>query len=215
MDMDMDKTNNVNISAIDRALAAAKARKAAKEEFSDADAAPMLRKAEKSMIKPDAAEKAAVKALKDAQKANKKAERDAERARRKMEKSTVQAVKKTSHMKKVERALSKLPRLNEATQLIFNEATCNISGQQLDALAQNILHHNRMMSTVNAMKSNMLRIGDMVRITGGEPKFIGMVGTVAKSRQLRAKIQVEGVEKLVYIFTGQAELFTPSASAVG
>ena len=99
MDMDMDKTNNVNISAIDRALAAAKARKAAKEEFSDADAAPMLRKAVKSMIKPDAAEKAAVKALKDAQKANKKAERDAERARRKMEKSTVQAVKKTSHMK--------------------------------------------------------------------------------------------------------------------
>lgn len=213
----MDKTNNVNISAIDRALAAAKARKAAKEEFSDADAdaAPMLRKAEKSMIKPDAAEKAAVKALKDAQKANKKAERDAERARRKMEKSTVQAVKKTSHMKKVERALSKLPSLNEATQLIFNEATCNISGQQLDALAQNILHHNRMMATVNAMKSNMLRIGDMVRITGGEPKFIGMVGTVAKSRQLRAKIQVEGVEKLVYIFTGQAELLELSASAVG
>lgn len=211
--MDMDKTNNVNISAIDRALAAAKARKAAKEEFSDA--APMPRKVEKTMAKPDAAEKAAVKALKDAQKANKKAERDAERTRRKMEKSTVQADKKPAHMKKVERALSKLPKLNEATQLIFNEATCNISGQQLDALAQNILHHNRMMSTVNAMKCNMLRIGDMVRITGGEPKFIGMVGTVVKSRQLRAKIQVEGVEKLVYIFTGQAELLELAASAVG
>lgn len=204
--------NNVNVSAIDRALAAAKARKAVKEGLTDA--APMPRKAEKSEPKPDAAAKAAAKAEKEAQKAAKKAERDAAREARKAAKAD-KADKKPAHMKKVERALSKLPALSEATQLIFNEATCNLSAQQLDAMAQHILHHNRTMATVNAMKTEPLRIGDTVRITGGDPKFVGMVGTVVKSRQLRAKIQVPGMEKLVYIFTGQAEPVAQPAAAVG
>jgi len=204
--------NNVNVSAIDRALAAAKARKAVKEGLTDA--APMPRKAEKSEPKPDAAAKAAAKAEKEAQKAAKKAERDAAREARKAAKAD-KADKKPAHMKKVERALSKLPALSEATQLIFNEATCNLSAQQLDAMAQHILHHNRTMATVNAMKTEPLRIGDTVRITGGDPKFVGMVGTVVKSRQLRAKIQVPGMEKLVYIFTGQAEQVVQPAAAVG
>lgn len=214
----MNKSNNnVNVSAIDRALAAAKARKALKEAVSDA--APMPRKAEKSEGKPDAAAKAAAKAEKEAQKAAKKAERDAAREARKAAKAAEKSdkSKKPAHMKKVERALSKLPSLNEPTQLIFNEATCNLSAQQLDALAQHILHHNRTMATTNAMKSEMLTIGATVRITGGDPKFVGMVGTVVKSRQLRAKVQVPGVEKLVYIFTGQAEpvaVEAPIAAAV-
>jgi len=61
----------------------------------------------------------------------------------------------------------------------------------------------------------MLRIGDTVRITSGDPKFVGMVGTVVKSRQLRAKVQVPGVDKLVYIFTGQAETIQQATAAVG
>lgn len=203
--------NNVNISAIDRALAAAKARKAIKDSI---DPAPMPRKAEKSEPKPDAEAKAAAKAEKEAAKAARKAERDAAREARKAAKAD-KTDKKPAHMKKVERAFSKLPALSEATQLIFNEATCNLSAQQLDAMAQHILHHNRTMATVNAMKTEPLRIGDTVRITGGDPKFVGMVGTVVKSRQLRAKIQVPGIEKLVYIFTGQAEPVTQVAAAVG
>jgi hypothetical protein len=203
--------NNVNISAIDRALAAAKARKAVKDSI---DPAAMPRKAEKSEDKPDAAAKAAAKAEKEAQKAAKKAERDAAREARKAAKADKDN-KKPAHMKKVERALSKLPSLNESTQLIFNEATCNLSAQQLDALAHHILHHNRTMATINAMKTEPLRIGDTVRITGGDPKFVGMVGTIVKSRQLRAKIQVPGMEKLVYIFTGQAETVSQPAAAVG
>ncbi|NBZ95426.1 MAG: hypothetical protein EBR40_03180 [Proteobacteria bacterium] len=205
--------DKINISAIDRALAAAKARKAAKEGTSNP--APMPRKAEKTAPKADPAEKAAEKQRKDEAKAARKAERDAARTERKAAKAAEKASKKPAHMKKVERALSKLPSLNEPTQLIFNEATCNLSAQQLDALAQHILHHNRTMATTNAMKSDMLRIGDTVRITGGDPKFVGMVGTVVKSRQLRAKIQVPGFDKLVYIFTGQAEPVAQATAAVG
>jgi len=213
--MNKPNTKSVNVSAIDRALAAAKARKALQDGVSDSE--PMQRKAEKSEPKPDAATKAAAKVEKEAQKAAKKAERDAARAARKAAKAEEKRDKKPAHMKKVERALSKLPGLNEPTQLIFNEATCNLSSQQLDALAQHILHHNRQMATVNAMKSEMLRIGDTVRITSGDPKFVGMVGTVVKSRQLRAKVQVPGMDKLIYIFTGQAEpvaVEAPIAAAV-
>lgn len=204
--------NNVNVSAIDRALAAAKARKAAKEA---SDPSPMPRKAEKTEPKPDAAAKAAAKVEKEAQKAAKKAERDAAREARKAAKAAEKTDKKPAHMKKVERALSKLPSLNEATQLLFNEITCNLGAAQIDALALHLQHYNREMATVNAMKSPMLRIGEMVRITGGDPKFIGMVGKVVKSRQLRAKVDVPGQKKLVYIFTGQAEVVSQPAVAVG
>jgi len=204
--------NNVNVSAIDRALAAAKARKAAKEASSPS---PMPRKAEKTEHKPDAEAKAAAKAEKEAQKAARKAEREVQRAARKAVKDANKADKKPAHMKKVERALSKLASLNEATQLLFNEITCNIGAAQIDALALHLQHYNRQMATVNAMKSQMLRIGETVRITGGDPKFIGMVGKVVKSRQLRAKVEVAGQKKLVYIFTGQAEVVSQPAVAVG
>lgn len=208
-------TKSDNISAIDRALAAARDRKAIKDSVTDT--AGMPRKAEKSEPKPDAATKTAIKVEKEAQRVARKAERDAERVARKAVKDAEKSAKKLSHMKKVERALNKLPSLNESTQLIFNESICNMSAQQLDAMAQHILHYNRSMATVSAMKSKMLQIGSTVRILGGDPKFVGMVGTVVKSRQLRAKVQVPGVDKLVYIFTGQAEPVTielPIAAAV-
>lgn len=205
--------DKLNISAIDRALAAAKARKFAKE--GTANTAPMPRKAEKTMPKVDTTEKAAEKKRKDEEKAARKAERDAAREVRKAVKAAEKGNKKPAHMKKVERAFSKLPSLNEETQLIFNESTCNLSAQQLDALAQHIIHHNRAMATVSAMKGDMLRIGSTVRITGGDPKFVGMEGTVVKSRQLRAKIQVPGFDKLVYIFTGQAEMINSVTAATG
>lgn len=207
-------TQKVNISAIDRALAAAKARKAAKE---GTDGEHMPKKAEKAGPKLNSEEKAAAKTLREQQKAAAKAERDAAREARKQERAAAREAKRQSsdkpaHMKKVDRAFSKLPSLNEATQLIFNEATCNLSAQQLDALAQHVLHYNRKMATVNAMSSQMLRIGDTVRVTGGDPKFIGMVGKVVKSRQLRAKIEVPGQKNLVYIFTGQAEIIEANST---
>lgn len=208
-------TKSDNISAIDRALAAARDRKAIKDSVTDTTASP--HKAEKSEPKPDAATKTAIKVEKEAQNVARKAERDTARVARKAVKDAEKSAKRLSHMKKVERALNKLPSLNEATQLIFNESICNMSAQQLDAMAQHILHYNRSMATVSAMKSKMLQIGSMVRILGGDPKFVGMVGTVVKSRQLRAKVQVPGVDKLVYIFTGQAEPVTielPIAVAV-
>ena len=160
-----------------------------------------------------AADDAQKRVQKDLQKAEREVarqvrevDRAAARVQREALKASAKVGKAPSHMKKVERALSKLPVINADVQLILSEAIGSLSAQQLDALAQHISHHNRAAATMAAMKSVVLRIGDTVRITAGEPKFIGMTGIVVKSRQLRAKIQVPGIEKLVYIFTGQAEL---------
>ena len=212
----MNMHSNVNISAIDSALIAAKARKAMRDSLKDSSTADDVVKVTKKRSS-DQSVKAADDAQKRVQKDLQKAEREAARQVREVDraaarvqrealKASAKVGKAPSHMKKVERALSKLPVINADVQLILSEAIGSLSAQQLDALAQHISHHNRAAATMTAMKSVVLRIGDTVRITAGEPKFIGMTGIVVKSRQLRAKIQVPGIEKLVYIFTGQAEL---------
>lgn len=212
----MNMNSNVNISAIDSALIAAKARKAMRDSLKDSSTADDVVKVTKKRSS-DQSVKAADDAQKRVQKDLQKVERElarqvrevdraAARVQREALKASAKVGKAPSHMKKVERALSKLPVINADVQLILSEAIGSLSAQQLDALAQHISHHNRAAATMAAMKSVVLRIGDTVRITAGEPKFIGMTGIVVKSRQLRAKIQVPGIEKLVYIFTGQAEL---------
>lgn len=202
--------NNVNISAIDRALTAAKARKAVKES---SEHVPMPGKAEKAHDKAALAlSKSSALAERTAAKEAARNVRSAERAEARAKKATEKSDKKPSHMKKVERALSKLPKLNDATQLSFNEIICNIDASQINALALHLQHHNRQMSTTNAINSMMLTIGATVLITGGDPKFVGQVGQVVKSRQLRAKIKIPGQEKLVYIFTGQAVLVVDNAT---
>ena len=213
----MNMLDNVNISAIDSALIAAKARKAMKDSLKDSSASggevakgATKRSSDQSVKAANAAQKQSQKDLdkvkREAEREVRAASRAAARLQREAMKASAKVSKAPSHMKKVERALSKLPAINADVQLILSEAIGSLSAQQLDALAQHISHHNRAAATMAAMKSVVLRIGDTVRITAGEPKFIGMTGIVVKSRQLRAKIQVPGVEKLVYIFTGQAEL---------
>jgi len=212
---EIKKDKNVNISAIDRALAAAKARKAASEDGVDGGMKP---KAALSSPKATPEERAAEKAAKEADRAQRKAAREVERAARRQAKEAAKASKKPAHMKKVERALSRLPSLSEATQILFSEITCNLSAQQIDALSQHLQHHNRFMATVNSVEANPFPVGTIVRVTGGDPKFIGMAGSVVKSRRLRTKVQVPGMEKLVYIFTSQAEVLPSEVeqiSAVG
>ena len=227
------QTQNVNtMSAIDRALAAAKARKAAREANGEATPAETVSvtkakapkepkvKAEKptdeaaaaakAQREADRAERAAAKAAKlateSAAKAEKRAERERVKAERKSAKEAEKASKKPAHMKKVERARSKCPALNTEAEMMFGDITANLSAQQIDALAQHLLVHHRAMQTIRALQSPQLPMGAMVRITGGEAKYVGMVGEVVHSQRLRAKVKVEGVKKPVYIYTGEADL---------
>lgn len=231
MEMQTNTTNN-KMSAIERALAAAKARKAAKSaegtsegeaaeadavetptaKVKDTDEAKAARKAARDAERAARAEaKAAEAAAKDAAKAAKAAEREAAKAAKAAEKGN----KAPAHMKKVEKARAKLPPMGEEMTRLFNEVTSNFPAGSIEVFAQHVLIQARALRTIRACSSPQLPLGAEVRITGGEPKFLGMVGKVVHSQKLRAKVAVEGVKNPVYIYTGEAELVTsqPAAAA--
>ena len=203
------------MSAIDRALAAAKARKAVRDSMPTTDGSPPVevriparsdeeRSAAALQRQAEREARQARKAEADVLKAAAKEAKKAERATAKESRQTDSG--KPTHMKKVDRARSKCPELNEEAQKIFGEVTANFSAQQIDALAQHLLVHNRATLTLRALSTPRLPLGATVRVTSGNPRYIGCVGTVVKSQNLRATIQVPGQQKLVYIYTGEAEV---------
>jgi len=207
------------MSAIDRALAAAKARKATKAAMStddsgilvqDAPAADKTSKTPKAKVaKPakDATAEAAAAAEKLAAKEAAKAARTAEReAKKAVELAAREERKATKEAAKAEKLAAKLPQMDEATTLSFNELVGNLTAVELHVLSLHLQIHNRASATVRAASLTPLPMGATVRITGGEPKFIGMVGEVVHSQKLRAKVAVSGVKNPVYIFTGEAEV---------
>jgi flagellar biosynthesis GTPase FlhF len=231
-------SSDTKLSAIDRALAAAKARKAAAGTSAEASTPKVPASKPKAAKEPKAAKVAADKPTDEARAAN-KAKLAAERAARKAEKTAAEAAakaerkalreakrsekaaakaaaaaeKKPSHMKKVEKARAKCPALSEAATLTFNEVTANFSAEQIDAIAQHLLVHNRAMATLRATSLDPIPLGATVRITGGDRKFIGLTGKVVASQKLRAKVKVPGTEKLVYIYNGEAEVVATRAAA--
>lgn len=225
----METTQNDSLdnklSAIDRALAAAAARKAAKAAaHSEASGtlvmneptspkAPVAKVAVAKVAKKDDA----ARAQRDAERAASAAVRKAEREARREAKAKETVGKKPAHMKKVENAASKLPALNAAATLLFNEAIVNFSAEQLTALALHIQHFNRVKATERAI-GQRVETGSRVRIMGGDPKFIGREGVVSLARRIRCFVDVPGVKKPVYLFTSDVQVVEEArggAEAVG
>lgn len=231
------------MSAIDRALAAAKARKAAKEAAGITEEAPVAKpakepkaKKEKPVKAPKAAKepkakvvdeaKAAAKAERAAAKAAKMAELEAARAARKAERDAKKAEREAAkankastgaaaaHMKKVEKARAKLPTLSSEAELVYNEIISNFGGPAVVAIAEHLKLYVRMSATQRATNGAALEPGSTVRIVGGDPKFINMVGTVVKSQKLRSFVKVPGVRKDVYVFTTDLKVVEDQPMAV-
>lgn len=196
MDTNITQDLNTKLSAIDKALAAAKARKASKESSSSSDDGEV--KVTKSA--PDKAEKIAAREAKRAQMAKEREERRAAKAEQN---------KGPAHMKKIDRAASRLPVLSDSAQLLFNEATTNFSAEQITAISLHLQHFNRVKATERAL-SQKVEVGQTVRIIGGDPKFVGMTGTVSKAQRIRCYVTVPGTKRDVYCFTSDVE---PQAAA--
>lgn len=216
----------IMLSAIDRALAAAKARKAAKEAAGlepEVTVAPKAKKdpaAKASKIKvekvvdPALAEaraskvvaRAAARAANRAQFEAARVERRAARAAKSLDRAAARAVVIPAHLKKVERAKAKLPQLNEKMQALVDNIVSSFSLHQLDAMAMHMQLHARAEKTLLASKGGALPIGASVTIFGGDPRYIGKVGTVVTSQKLRATVAVEGAKKPVYIYTSEAKV---------
>jgi len=203
MFQEINKGNEM--SAIDKALAAAQARKAMKEGLSMEAG---------TTSKVDDATKVAAKIAKDVERAARQTQIKAQREERKAARAAEKTSGKPVHMKKVERAASKLPRLNEQMTLLFNEATTNFNAEQLTALALHLQHFNRVKATERALNQRA-ELGQKVRIIGGDPKFIGMTGTVSLARRIRCFVDVPGFKKPVYCFTSDVELVEEASQATG
>lgn len=221
--------SETKMSAIEEALAKARARKAAKEAAgllpeSPAPVAERPKKAAKEpkpakeAVSPDReAAKAAKAEARAAKQAQLEADREARRQAREARKAEKAATKATAaprsaHMKKVENARAKLLALNSEAELIYNEVTANFSGLMVNAIADHLKLYVRMSSTQRAQAGTAFPIGTKVTIMGGDPKHIGKVGIVTKSQKLRTFVDV-GERKEVYIFTTDAKAVEETAQS--
>lgn len=210
----MSDNTKTDVSAIDKAIAAARARKAAKTgSDSNTNAAePKEPKADKesSPKRPRLTdeEKAAREATRAAERESKRASREAARAAKRAERENN---KRTPHMSKVEKAASRLPSLNGQAQTTFNEITASFSRDQVAALALHLQHFNRVKATERAL-GQTIEAGMSVTIVGGDSRYIGQTGTVVKAQRIRCYVEVPGSKKPVYLFTSDVEL-AASASA--
>lgn len=206
-----------NISDIDKALAAAKARKAAK---TGGDATATAAKPAKAAKEPAAPKEPKRPRLTDEEKAARIETRNQERATRKEARDAARAAKlaeriankQPAHMRKVAKAAEKLPALSQALTLLLGEITVNNSAADLAAFASHLQHFNRVQSTTRAT-SQKLEAGQTVTIVGGDPRFIGKTGTVAKAQRIRCYVTVEGSKKDIYLFTSDVQA-TPAPAAI-
>lgn len=230
------------LSAIEKALAAAKARKAAKEAAGLIEEAPAPKakkepkpKAEKPTKAPKAAkepkaktvdptkeaakaERLAAKAAKmaelEAQRAERKAAREAKKVEREATRAAAKSAPGSAHMKKVEKARAKLLPLSSEAELLYSEIIGNFGGPMVNAIAEHLKLHVRMSATKRATEGAALPIGTTVRIINGDAKYLNMVGTVVKSQKLRSFVKVEGVRKDVYVFTADLKVVDEAQLAV-
>lgn len=149
-------------------------------------------------------ERAARKEKLEAERAERKAARELKTAAAKAEREAEKANHKP-HMKKIETAASRLPALDETAQLILNEATASLSAAQLVALSAHIDLHNRIQATTRAV-TQKLEIGDQVRVVSGNARYLGRIGTISEAKRIRCFVDIEGVERPVYLFTSDVEL---------
>lgn len=178
--MDNVKTKEVDSDAIERAILEARARAKEKNE-------------QIAKLSPEERKK---------QQEEKKRQREAEREARRLQKQ--KEAERVPHMSKVERAAAKLPLLNQQAKDVFDSAIVNLSRDQLAALAMHIEHYNRVKATEAALKAKITE-GMTVRIVGGDPRYIGLVGTVAKAQRIRCYVDLPDVSRPVYLFTSDVE----------
>jgi len=205
---------DTKLNAIDAAIAAAQARKNAKDAAAGKPAKVKGEKVAKEPKEPKRPrltdeEKTARQVAKDEERAARKVARDAARAEKRAEK---EANRKAPHMSKVEKARAKLPALTAEAEVMFQEIVTNAPAAQVAALALHLAYFNRVQATQRAL-TQKLTAGDSVRIVGGDPRFIGMTGTVNKVQRIRCYCDVPGMSKPIYLFTSDVEVIESEATA--
>jgi flagellar biosynthesis GTPase FlhF len=221
--MKMDNENVNTKSKVDEAIARAKAKIRAQAAFVDEDT-QVTESVEKQTTKLSDQEKQARKDRLAVERAEKNAERERVREQKKAERAAAQERKKTeralkalqrqqerasagpAHMTKVEKAASKLPSLGSSLSEDFASLTEKFTVGELNVLIAHLQVSNRAKQTL-ASNSVNFEVGQQVRITSSEldVSLIGKVGTVTEMRKIRVLLEVDGVNKPVYLFAADCE----------
>jgi len=190
-----------DISGVDAAVKAAKARvdarKAAKTaEGAGAPAAPTDNGDHQARKKYTPQER-----IERAQQLEK--EREARAAARKAEsdkkKAAASANRGTPHMSKVERAATGLAPMDAETQAFFVQIKSDLGQAQIDTLLAHLAFLSRRAATAGSLDVK-LEAGQRVRIVSGPAKLIGKVGTVEKAQRIHCYVSLEGASKPAYLF---------------
>lgn len=132
-------------------------------------------------------------------------------------------------MRKVQKAAEKMSPLGPSAELLFNEATTNLSAAEIAILGQHLQHFNRVKATERALEQKIVE-GASVSIVSGDPRFVGKTGTVVKAQRIRCYVNIEGANNRpvpgtdangIYFFTSdvtpveiEAEIEQPEPEAV-
>ena len=205
------------LSAIDRALELAKQRAAAKAaangestlsvKQSKAEKAPKEPKVKVINLEEKASKDAAraeAKAKLEAERAERKAAAQAKREEAKAQRAASKTTRGPAHMKKVEKAAERLPKLSQASQQMFSSITGTMSLVDMTILALHMQHHVRVQQTA-AAHGRKFTNGQRVRFVGGDARYIGMTGEIDQARNIRCFVAVPGVKKPVYVFSSDIE----------
>lgn len=122
------------------------------------------------------------------------------RAERKAAKES-ERPQKAAHMTKVEKARARLPELtsdlaDRYQTLVSSGASLN----DLENLAAHLSTYVRAERTRLAVEQTLV-VGQGVKVVGGDPRYVGHVGTVEKVQRIRCYVNLPGVDKPVYLFT--------------
>ena len=204
---------------IDKAIAAANARRLAKQkaiaegktEDSTAAVARQAKPTEKKVVlsKEDReAKRLADKAVRDAAREVKKAQKAAEKAAKSVDKLP-------AHMGKVEKAGAALPQMDDSTLAAYDLVRGgDLTEGQLAILVAHLGHYNRVRATVRSADCKLVE-GQTVEIIASDrdPRLIGKRGTISQVRKIRVLVTVPGMRKEAYLFAADVAPYTATEEA--
>ena len=207
-------------SAIDKAIAAAKARALQKQEAAkktkvkpdEADTAtesPTPKKEKKVKApKPDPTEVERVKQEKAAVRAQERLSRSVLAAERRADRQAAREAKKankptsTAHSSKVEKAGAKLPKRNNVVDALYHQVISETPTEgEVAILIAHLAHYNRVRATERSRVATGIAVGDTVEIVSSDrdSRLIGRTGTVTQVRKIRVMVDLGG-KKPAYLF---------------
>jgi hypothetical protein len=182
--------SQLDTSAIDEQINTAKSRKNLQDSVSDTP----TNRGRRKLTDEERLEREQVRA-------DEKAKRQQEREARRAAKREADANNgPPAHMKKVEKALEKLPKLSSACEVLFSQLTSEFDLRDVEMLTAHLTTYVRAQRTREALNC-VLKVGEVVRIQSGNPKYVGLVGTVARTQHIRCYVSLPNFKHDVYLFT--------------